>query len=174
MRHSKSGRSTSALGHKRTSRSIDTAERREGRESRSLDAPECQSAEQQSRNVDYLGVRYLTRGQVNRILKLIVAGVAGPHVANTMLRYMLRPLRGDYIGAALRTLIEWEHFLRSPFNGKKVTGTALPEPTASRRSGRRLRRNRQCHGPSPRRPGDNTNSAKREIIPDIREAEGAS
>ena len=27
---------------------------------------------------------------------------------------MLRPLRGDYIGAALRTLIEWEHFLRSP------------------------------------------------------------
>ena len=28
------------------------------------------------------------------------------------------------------------------------------------------------HDPSPRRPGDNTNSAKREIIPDIREAAG--
>jgi hypothetical protein len=26
-------------------------------------------------------------------------------------------LRGDYIGAALRTLIEWKHFLRSPFKG---------------------------------------------------------
>ena len=28
------------------------------------------------------------------------------------------------------------------------------------------------HGPSPRQTGDNTNSAKREIIPDIREAAG--
>ena len=30
------------------------------------------------------------------------------------------------------------------------------------------------HGPSPRQTGDNINSAKREIIPGIREAEGAA
>jgi hypothetical protein len=49
----------------------------------------------------------------------------------------------------------------------KVIGTALPEPTAPRRSGRRLRRNRQRSWPIPTTTPRRYKLAKCEIIPDV-------
>jgi len=51
-------------------------------------------------------VRRLSRRQVDRILELISAGIAGPHIADTTLRHVLGPLRGNDIRTALRTLID--------------------------------------------------------------------
>ena len=76
-----------------------------GARSCSARRPDRRSAEQQSRNVDYLRVHYLTRGQVDRILKLITAGLAGPHVSNAMVRQMLRPVRRNHMPTTLRALI---------------------------------------------------------------------
>jgi hypothetical protein len=47
----------------------------------------------------------LTRGQVDRILKLITAGLAGPHVSNAMLRQVLRPVWRNHMPTTLRALI---------------------------------------------------------------------
>jgi hypothetical protein len=44
--------------------------------------------------------------QVNRILKLIPAIVAGPYISDTKVRQVLRPYRRNQIGTALRTLID--------------------------------------------------------------------
>src|SRR6516164_4591561 len=52
-------------------------------------------------------VRYLTPGQVNRVLKPIPAGIVRPAMPNTIIRQMLRPFRGNDIRTALRTLIDW-------------------------------------------------------------------
>ncbi len=45
------------------------------------------------------------RSKVDRILKLIPARIAGPYVANTMVRQMLRPFCCNDSGTTLRTLI---------------------------------------------------------------------
>ena len=47
----------------------------------------------------------LSRRQVDRILELIPAGVAGPHIADATLRQVLGPFRGNDIRTALRTLV---------------------------------------------------------------------
>ena len=52
-----------------------------------------------------LCVRQITPRQVDGVLKLISAVLAGPYVANTMVRQMLRPFRCNDNRTALRALI---------------------------------------------------------------------
>ena len=51
-------------------------------------------------------IRRLMRGEANRILKLISAGRAGPHVPNAMLGEVRRPFRCDDIRTTVRTRID--------------------------------------------------------------------
>jgi hypothetical protein len=78
---------------------------RVGREAPSLDPLNYRCAGNcKRRHVDYLRVRYLTHGQVDRILKLITAGLAGPHVSNAMVRQVLRPVWCNHMPTTLRAL----------------------------------------------------------------------
>ncbi len=54
---------------------------------------------------DLLGIYQLTRRPIDRIFKLVPAGLARPHVTNAVIGKMLRPLGCDQNRAALRALI---------------------------------------------------------------------
>jgi hypothetical protein len=80
-----------------------------------------------------LGVRQLPpRRQVDRILKLISAGSARPHVPNSMIGKMLRPFRFDQVRTTLRALIHRFHRMPSfqplPSPGKLHRGWAGIRP----------------------------------------------
>ena len=54
---------------------------------------------------DLLGIYQLTGRPIDRIFKLVSAGLARPHVSNAVIGKMLRPLGRDQNRTTLRTLI---------------------------------------------------------------------
>ena len=54
---------------------------------------------------DLLGINQLTRTPIDRVFKLVSAGLTRPHVSNAVIGKMLRPLGCDQNRTTLRALI---------------------------------------------------------------------